>query len=426
MRIFTFFLRATLPVLMLAVASLAAEAKEFKTTLAKGVEITYLVNTTDKIARVKLVEEVEPSSASKITIPEKVTYKSGSKSYTLTVVGISERALCSTWFTKVNLPSTLKTIGKEAFYSSNIKSIELPSKLETIGEGAFRDSQLGGTVTIPAKCTSIGKTAFTNTYITELNVLQGASPLPLALGDGAFSGSDLVNVHIIRVGSMGEYVFGNCQKLQQVDLSGNLPVLPAQTFNRCKSLTRVGMPVVTSIGNFAFWGCTSLREFDFLPGLEKIGDSAFLESGLVAVRLKEGFRTMEEDAFFNCPNLQIVELPSTTTSIGSAAFQNSLNITSVSCEAATPPAMLNDAFSRYRNITVWVPSASIDAYESAPGWRCFDYDHLKQLGIETPEVSEPGEKTQLFDLQGNPIADPESHRGMMIEVRDGKARKVIR
>lgn len=411
---------------MLAAFSLAGMAKEFKTTLTRGVEITYLVNTTDKVARVKLVEEVGVTPPTKITIPEKVTYKEGSKSYTLTVIGIGEGALRHTWFTTVNIPSTIRSIGKEAFYMSSITKIDLPSKLETIGEGAFYNSDLAGTVTIPAKCRSIGKHAFSGTYISTLNVLQGANPEPLALGDGAFSATDLVSVQLLRVGSMGEFVFGGCNKLQQVDLSGNLSALPAQTFSSCTSLTRVGLPVVTSIGEWAFHNCVSLREFTFLPGLQTIGYYAFESSGLVAVRLKEGFRTLGEEAFFNCPNLKIVELPSTTTSIGQSAFQHSTNITTVSCDAATPPAMKDAAFTYYEGITVWVPAASVEAYRHAEGWRCFNYDHLDQSGIEAPGVTPEDGEVLLFDLQGNRLNDVSSHSGPMIEVRNGKARKVIR
>lgn len=422
----TILFRSALLALALAAASLAGVAKEYKTTLARDVEITYLINTTDKIARVKLVEEVGASPATKITIPEKVTYKEGSKSHKLTVVGIGEGAFLHTWFTTIDLPSTIKTIGKEAFYNTSITKIELPSKLETIGEKAFCNSDIAGTLTIPAKCRSIGKSAFSGTFITVLNVQTNATPTQLALGDGAFSNTDLKTVLLTNIGTMGEFVFGGCEKLESASLSGNLSALPAQTFSGCINLSRVGMPVVTSIGAWAFHNCKALREFDFLPGLQRIDHSAFQESGIVAARLKDGFQTLADEVFFDCPNLEIVEFPSTTVSISGAAFQNSRNIKSVSCDALTPPAMTDAAFSRYSGISIWVPFSSIAAYEHAPGWRCFDYDPLKPSGVETPEVSEAEEEVLLFDLQGNPIADPDSHRGMMIEIRGGKARKVMR
>lgn len=203
-----------------------------------------------------------------------------------------------------------------------------------------------------------------------------------------------------------------------------MTTLPAMTFSGCRSLTRVGIPVVSRIGEWTFHNCKSLREFDFLPGLKSIGHSAFQESGIVAVRLKEGFETMEEEVFFQCPDLTIVEFPSTMRSIGESAFQQSPNITYVSCNAVTPPMMLDATFQKYEGVTVWVPTNSIDAYERAMGWRCFDYDHLRPTGINS--VERDGETAIYYDMQGRVIPSGSDYHGPAVKICGNETSKVIR
>lgn len=401
------------------VPAAAFAAKEYTVTLATDVEITYLVNTKDKIARVKRVEEVGPSSPERITIPDKVKYKENGKTYTLTVIGIGERALASTWFTKVKLPDTIEKIGKEAFDHASVEICDLPANLERIEDGAFKNSWLKGALNIPAGCTYIGETAFTGTAITSINFIDNGQSTPLVIGEYAFSVSALQSVSLNRVQTLGEGLFSMCDELRSINISGSATAIPRTFCYGCKSLTQVGIPVVESIGEFAFMDCESLREFPFMPGLRHIGDSAFESSGLTSARLKAGCETLGDEAFFNCQGLQAVEFPASMLRIGDAAFQHCDKITYVSCDAVTPPAMTDAAFEDYRQCTIWVPQASVEAYEWAKGWRCFDYSHLKGSGVGTlPAGTESTglDTIQRFDLQGRPIPAGRKPHGLYIEV----------
>ena len=62
----------------------------------------------------------------------------------------------------ISLPSTLQSIGEDAFRATIITSLELPNKLKTIGANAFNDCDGLTYVTIPASVTSIHPTAFTH------------------------------------------------------------------------------------------------------------------------------------------------------------------------------------------------------------------------------------------------------------------------
>ena len=68
----------------------------------------------------------------------------------------------------VQLPSSLKVIGKDAFYHCGISTIDLPSSLETIGYGAFRGCSKLKTITIPASVKTINAGAFAGTGLTDV------------------------------------------------------------------------------------------------------------------------------------------------------------------------------------------------------------------------------------------------------------------
>lgn len=71
--------------------------------------------------------------------------------------------------TQVTLPSTLKEIGRYAFFETKITSISLPNGLETIGECAFNATGLRS-VTFPYSLQSIGDYAFANTPLVNVDI----------------------------------------------------------------------------------------------------------------------------------------------------------------------------------------------------------------------------------------------------------------
>ena len=70
---------------------------------------------------------------------------------------------------EIDFPSTLKTIGKEAFSICRLKCVKLNNGLTSIGAKAFYDNSFNS-VTIPASVTSIGEKAFG--YISESETMD--------------------------------------------------------------------------------------------------------------------------------------------------------------------------------------------------------------------------------------------------------------
>ena len=102
-------------------------------------------------------------------------------------------------------------------------------------------------------------------------------------------------------------------------------------FNGCSSLTSVVIPEgVTSIGDSAFRGCSSLTSVVIPKGVTGIGDSAFFNcSSLASVVIPEGVTYIGREAFRGCSSLASVVIPEGVTSIGASAFSGCSSLTSV-------------------------------------------------------------------------------------------------
>jgi len=104
-------------------------------------------------------------------------------------------------------------------------------------------------------------------------------------------------------------------------------------FSGCSGLTSVTIPnSVTSIGNSAFAGCSGLTSVTIPAGVTSIGSSAFSGcSGLTSVTIADGVTSMDigSYAFSDCSMLTSVTIPAGVTSIGSYAFSGCSGLTSV-------------------------------------------------------------------------------------------------
>ena len=308
-----------------------------------------------------------------VVIPDEVTHEG--TVYPVIAIGDSAFKNCTT-LTSIDLGNSIDTIGVYAFQGcTGLTSITIPESVDLIFPYAF-----GG-------CTNI-KTLIFNPVSYYYTVLEFADcPLETVIfGDhvqtipsGIVHNKPLLrNVTIPNsVTSIGCFAFQNCTGLTQVTLPESLITIEGYVFDGCTSLTSITIPdAVTEIGNSAFYGCSALSELIIGNSLDEIGENAFENcTELTSVYLPNSVTTIGKRAFCNCSKLALVTLGSGVTLIGSMmTFGNCWQLKDMICLATTPPSFIVGEWnlsSYYRYTTLHVLPKSLEAYQSAFGWKEF-------------------------------------------------------
>lgn len=143
-------------------------------------------------------------------------------------------------------------------------------------------------------------------------------------------------------------------------------------FGNCTSLTSATISdSVTSILNYAFNGCTNLTSVNIPSGVTELYSTFRNCSSLASITIPNGVTDLY-DTFNGCSSLTSVTVPSTVTSIGMDTFYNCTGLTGITILATTPPQLDSTrAFANTNNCPIYVPAASVSAYQSASGWSTY-------------------------------------------------------
>lgn len=204
-------------------------------------------------------------------------------------------------------------------FTYNFNSVVIGEGVTSIGSSAFAGCLGLTSVTLPSTLKTIGYNAFYACRITEVNFPEGLT----AIGKEAFV-STLITSAVIpdSVTSLGEGAFGNCASMVNVKLSENLSEIPDKAFRDCSSLTDITIPEgITAIGEYAFSQCTALTNIQLPTSLKTIDNYAFYHCySLTGVVLPNELISIGNNAFYNNRFTEIV-IPATVTSIGDTAFK---------------------------------------------------------------------------------------------------------
>jgi len=133
---------------------------------------------------------------------------------------------------------------------------------------------------------------------------------------------------------------------------------------------------LTSLGYFGtFFNCSNLESINLPNGLNSIPSSTFsMCSKLKTINIPLSITTVDSQAFIDCFSLTSIVLGAKVTSIGERAFDGCSKVTEITSYRLTPPALGTGAFNGINPQTCKLrilQEADFGAYFNAPQWGSF-------------------------------------------------------
>ena len=193
--------------------------------------------------------------------------------------------------------------------------------------------------------------------------------------------------------SIGDYAFSGCTALTSIEIPNSVTSIGSYAFYGCSGLTSIVVEngnsvydsrnncnaLIETATNTLIAGCQNTTIPNSVTSIE--GSAFAYCDGLTSVTIPNSITSIEDGAFFYCTALTSIEIPNSVTNIGEYAFANCSGLTSVTIGNKTykPQTVTNGKCKAYK------------AFNSSMKCRDFQYEEGKTYEFDCePKLCECG------------------------------------
>ena len=354
--------------------------------------------------------------------------------------------------TDYTIPSSVTVIGKNAFsYCAALTTLTIPAGVTTIESYAFYDcpgftkmtvlATVPPTIAdedvfynvnrnIPVYVPAESLTAYQNAEVWKEFNLQAIAVNEFTVGGLTYEVIDQTakTVEVINftnelpntatipatvsyesenytVTSIASEAFSQNETITEITISEGITSIGDNTFSQCYALTAVNIPAsLTNIGDWVFDACTALTQINVASG-----NTAYCsENGILFNKDKttlicypagkqetdytipSSVTVIGKNAFSNCAAITTLTIPAGVTIIEDYAFYFCTALAEMTVLATVPPTITDEGvfYCVDNNIPVYVPAASLAAYQAAEVWKEFNLQAISGSAVTNPSMPE--------------------------------------
>ncbi len=224
---------------------------------------------------------------------------------------IGDRAFDSqTTLTRITLPASVRSIGRLAFAKTGISFLDLPEGLRFLEEKACFECRSLKAVILPESLESIGGEAFANSGLERVRIPAkvkawglltfAGTPAERQAHQGAITLDPQNETYVLdKEGGLyqGDVLVELLSCVRTYEVRNGCAAIGDEALRRDLFIRQITLPEgVKRIGKGAFQGCRNLAEVNLPESLLWIGDKAFVDTAVSALRLSASVEHIGEEA----------------------------------------------------------------------------------------------------------------------------------
>ena len=261
--------------------------------------------------------------------------------------------------------------------NKDITSITIPNTVTDIGAYAFQDCTSLTSATIPSSVKRIGYMAFQGCRgFNRINITDVEAWCNIQFAEYPWSYA----IHLYRndeeitdlvipnsVTSIGKYAFLGCTSFKSVTIPSSVTSIGYRAFYGCGGLTKVNITDLAAWCNIQFGGDSDSNPLSFAHHL-------YLNNKEIRdLVIPSSVTSIGEYAFYGCGGLSTVTIPNLMESIGDYAFKDCNAITDIYFYTQKPFEISTKVFSCQNHATLHVLEKYIPTFQDISGWEDFIY-----------------------------------------------------